>query len=82
MALQHFNRFGSGYSDWHQPFSENIGGIAVTVQTMLFWYVPTGEYTEALFTVPIVLSLSQVSPTKLHGLSILYDTQQREKSVE
>jgi cobalt/nickel transport system permease protein len=63
------------------PLVETLGGIGVTVPTMLFWYVPTG-LAEALFTVPIVLSLSQVSPTKLHGLSILYDTKQREKNVE
>src|SRR3990170_8260427 len=52
------------------PLVGNLGGIAVTVPTMLFWYVPTG-LAEALFTSPIVLSLSRVSPTKLNGLSML-----------
>jgi cobalt/nickel transport system permease protein len=52
------------------PFVGTLGGIGVTVPTMLFWYIPTG-LAEALFTVPIVLSLSQVSPTALHGLSML-----------
>jgi ABC-type Co2+ transport system permease subunit len=48
------------------PLVGTLGGITVTVPTMLFWYVPTG-LAEALFTVSIVLSLSRVSPTKLHG---------------
>ena len=55
------------------PLVGTLGGLAVTVPTMLFWYVPTG-LVEALFTVPIVLSLSRVSPTKLYGLSSLYNT--------
>jgi cobalt/nickel transport system permease protein len=52
------------------PVVGTLGGVAVTVPTMLFWYVPTG-LAEALFTSPIVLSLSRVSPTKLNGLSML-----------
>ena len=62
------------------PLVETLGGIGVTVPTMLFWYVPTG-LAEALFTVPIVLSLSQVSPTKLHGLSMLYDKNNEKKKT-
>lgn len=55
------------------PLVGTLGGIGVTVPTMLFWYVPTG-LVEALFTVPIVLSLSQATPTKLHGLKMLHNT--------
>jgi ABC-type Co2+ transport system permease subunit len=50
-----------------------LGGITVTVPTMLFWYVPTG-LAEALFTVSLVLSISRVSPTKLHDLGMLYNS--------
>jgi cobalt/nickel transport system permease protein len=63
------------------PLVGTLGGIAVTVPTMLFWYVPTG-LAEALFTVPIVLSLSRVSPTKLHGLSMLYNSKNKKKPSE
>jgi cobalt/nickel transport system permease protein len=55
------------------PIVGTLGGITITVPTMLFWYVPTG-LAEALFTVSIVLSLSRVSPTKLHDLSMLYNS--------
>jgi len=79
MALYILTALAVGIQIGINPLVETLGGIGVTVPTMLFWYVPTG-LAEALFTVPIVLSLSQVSPTKLHGLSILYDTKQREKT--
>ncbi len=60
------------------PLVGTLGGIAVTVPTMLVWYVPTG-LAEALFTAPIVLSLSRASPTKLYGLNML---QKRQRSRE
>ena len=62
------------------PLVGTLGGLAVTVPTMLLWYVPTG-LAEALFTVPAVLSLSKVSPTKLVGLSMLYGTKKREETM-
>jgi cobalt/nickel transport system permease protein len=58
------------------PIVGTLGGITVTVPTMLFWYVPTG-LAEALFTVSIVLSLSRVSPTKINGLSMLYNSEKK-----
>jgi cobalt/nickel transport system permease protein len=61
------------------PIVGTLGGITVTVPTMLFWYVPSG-LAEAMFTVPIVLSLSRVSPTKLYGLSMLFDSKKQEYS--
>jgi cobalt/nickel transport system permease protein len=61
------------------PIVGTLGGIAITVSTMLFWYVPTG-LAEALFTVPIVLSLSRVNPTKLHGLSMLHKMKKQEET--
>ena len=62
------------------PLVGTLGGLAVTVPTMLLWYVPTG-LAEALFTVPVVLSLSKVSPTKLVGLSMLCGTKKREETM-
>jgi len=55
------------------PMVGTLGGITVTVPSMLLWYVPTG-LIEALFTVSLVLSLSRVSPTKLLGLSMLCES--------
>ncbi len=52
------------------PLVGNLGGLAVTVSTMLFWYVPTGV-AEALFTSSVVLSLARFAPTKLHGLNLV-----------
>jgi cobalt/nickel transport system permease protein len=52
------------------PIVGTLGGLAVTVPTMLIWYVPTG-LAEAIFTSSLVLSLSRIIPTKLHGLSML-----------
>jgi len=63
------------------PMVGTLGGITVTVPTMLFWYVPTG-LAEAMFTIPIVLSLSRVSPTKLYGLSMLFYSKKQENSSE
>jgi cobalt/nickel transport system permease protein len=57
------------------PLVGTLGGLAVTVLTMLFWYVPTG-LAEALFTASIVLTLSRAIPTKLYGLSLLLNKKQ------
>ena len=52
------------------PLVGNLGGIGVTVPTMLFWYVPTG-LAEGAFTSTLVLSLSRALPSKLYGLAML-----------
>jgi cobalt/nickel transport system permease protein len=52
------------------PIVGTLGGLAVTVPTMLIWYVPTG-LAEAIFTSSLLLSLSRVIPTKLYGLTML-----------
>lgn len=52
------------------PIVGSIGGILVTVPTMLFWYVPTG-FLEAAVTSSLVISLSRISSIKLHGLDML-----------
>lgn len=46
------------------PLVGTLGGIGVTVPTMLFWYVPTG-LLEAIFTSSIILSLFRISSIKL-----------------
>ena len=52
------------------PLVGTLGGVAVTVPTMLFWYVPTG-LAEALFTSTIVLGISRACPTMLYGVGLL-----------
>ncbi len=52
------------------PLAGDLGGIAVTVPTMLFWYVPTG-LAEGAFTSSVLLSLSKAVPQMLHGLNML-----------
>jgi cobalt/nickel transport system permease protein len=56
------------------PLIGDLGGIAVTVPTMLFWYVPAG-LAEGAFTSSLVLSLSRAVPEKLHGLAMLKATE-------
>ena len=57
------------------PIVAPVGGIVVTVPTMLLFYVPSG-LAEAAITVPLVLSLSKITPRTLHGL-----TQLRERTL-
>jgi cobalt/nickel transport system permease protein len=52
------------------PIVGSIGGLSVTVPTMLFWYVPTG-FLEAAVTSSLVISLSRISSIKLYGLNML-----------
>jgi len=54
------------------PLVGDLGGLAVTVPTMLFWYVPTG-LIEAVITSSLVVSLSRMIPEKLYGLTMLKD---------
>lgn len=52
------------------PIVAPVGGIVVTVPTMLLWYIPSG-LAEAAITVPLVLSLLRITPRTLHGLNLL-----------
>ncbi len=52
------------------PLAGNLGGLAVTVPTMLFWYVPTG-IAEGAFTATLGLSLARAIPDRLYGLAML-----------
>jgi cobalt/nickel transport system permease protein len=49
------------------PMVAPIGSMAVTLPTMLFFYVPSG-LVEAAITVPLVLSLLKIMPRTLKGL--------------
>ena len=52
------------------PMVAPVGDIVITVPTMLLWYIPSG-LAEAAITVPLVLSLSRITPRTLHGLNLL-----------
>lgn len=58
------------------PLAGQMGGILVTVPTMLLWYVPTG-LLEAIVTSSLVLSLSKIRPVKLYGLDLLRGKQNK-----
>ena len=52
------------------PFAGQLGGITVTVPTMLMWYVPTG-LIEGIFASLLIVPLSRIKTMKLHGLDML-----------
>jgi cobalt/nickel transport system permease protein len=51
------------------PLVGEIGGIGVTVPTMLFWYVPTG-IVEGFIASLLIVPLSRIKSIKLHGLDL------------
>jgi cobalt/nickel transport system permease protein len=52
------------------PMAGQLGGITVTVPTMLFWYVPTG-FLEGVVAASLVVPLSRIESMKLYGLDSL-----------
>jgi cobalt/nickel transport system permease protein len=52
------------------PLAGQLGGITVTVPTMLMWYVPTG-LIEGIFASLLIVPLSRIKTMKLHGLDML-----------
>lgn len=52
------------------PGVGTLGGVAVTVPSMLLWYVPTG-LIEATVTASLVLTFSSIKSMKLFGLDLL-----------
>jgi cobalt/nickel transport system permease protein len=52
------------------PLAGQLGGVAVTVPSMLVWYVPTG-LIEGLFAALLIVPLSRIKTVKLHGLDML-----------
>jgi cobalt/nickel transport system permease protein len=52
------------------PLAGQLGGVAVTVPSMLIWYVPTG-LIEGIFASLLIVPLSRIKTIKLHGLDML-----------
>lgn len=51
------------------PLVGNLGGVGLTVPSMLFWYVPTG-LIEGLVSSALVVALSKLGGVKLFGLEM------------
>jgi cobalt/nickel transport system permease protein len=51
------------------PIAGNLGGLLVTVPTMLIWYVPTGIIEGAVAS-SLIVSLSRAKSIKLFGLEL------------
>jgi ABC-type Co2+ transport system permease subunit len=51
------------------PMVGNLGGLAVTLPTMLVWYVPTG-IVEGVIASALIVSLSRLKGVKLLGLEL------------
>jgi ABC-type Co2+ transport system permease subunit len=51
------------------PLVGNLGGVGLTVPSMLFWYVPTG-LIEGLVSSALVVALSKLGGVNLFGLEI------------
>jgi cobalt/nickel transport system permease protein len=51
------------------PLAGNLGGLPVTVPSMLFWYVPTG-IIEGLIASTLVVTFSKLNTIKLLGLEM------------
>ncbi len=57
------------------PLAGQLGGIAVTVPSMMVWYVPTG-LVEGLAASLLIVPLSRIKTLKLHGLDLLRERKQ------
>jgi cobalt/nickel transport system permease protein len=55
------------------PMVGNLGGILVTVPSMLFWYVPTG-IIEGFVASTLIVSLSRLRGVRLLGLELCKKT--------
>jgi ABC-type Co2+ transport system permease subunit len=51
------------------PLVGNLGGTAVTLPSMLFWYVPTG-LIEGVVASALVVALSKLGGVNLFGLEL------------
>jgi hypothetical protein len=54
------------------PMVGNLGGIFVTVPSMLMWYVPTG-IIEGVVSSTLIVSLSKLNGVKLLGLEMYHN---------
>jgi cobalt/nickel transport system permease protein len=55
------------------PLAGSVGGLAVTVPTMLILYVPTGLIEGVVGSV-LIVSLSRINGVKLFGLELIYQS--------
>jgi cobalt/nickel transport system permease protein len=53
------------------PLAGELGGLIVTVPTMMVWYVPTG-LIEGIVAALLILPLSRLKTLKLHGIEMLH----------
>jgi len=51
------------------PLASTLGGVLVTVPSMLMWYVPTG-IIEGVVASSLIVSLSRLRGVKLFGLEL------------
>ncbi len=58
------------------PIVGNLGGLLVTVPTMLMWYVPTG-IIEGVVASSLVVSFSKIKSVKLFGLELCKNRESR-----
>jgi cobalt/nickel transport system permease protein len=52
------------------PLAGELGGMALSVPTMLVWYVPTG-LLEGVVAAALIVPLSRIKAVRLHGLEML-----------
>ena len=55
------------------PLVGSVGGLAVTVPTMLILYVPTG-FIEGIVGSVLIVALSRINGVKLYGLELIYQS--------
>ena len=60
------------------PMVGSVGGLAVTIPTMLILYVPTG-FAEGLVAASLIVPLSRIKAIKLYGVSLLREEQAKER---
>jgi cobalt/nickel transport system permease protein len=51
------------------PLVGTLGGVAVTVPSMLFWYIPTGAI-EGIVSSALIVSLARLGGVRLFGLEL------------
>jgi cobalt/nickel transport system permease protein len=60
------------------PMVGSVGGLAVTIPTMLILYVPTG-FAEGIVAASLIVPLSRIKAIKLYGVSLLREEQTKER---
>ena len=60
------------------PMVGSVGGLAVTIPTMLILYVPTG-FAEGLVAASLIVPLSRIKAIKLYGVSLLREEETKKR---